>query len=160
MAAIESPFSAPRQMPVKVTTAPISVRPRVSAATSAAISMVSRCRRMVTTRPHVASPRRRERRSLSPRHGREEGDFLCAGNCRVGPHVALIDRGADHPGIFERVGVFLAALREPPDEIADRRDARRRLDLLLRLADALAHPGKVADLHVYSSITCRSPARK
>src|SRR6266704_6386636 len=42
-----SPSSSPRQMPVKVTTAPTSVCPRVSARASAAASNGSCCRRLV-----------------------------------------------------------------------------------------------------------------
>src|SRR5262249_57157912 len=83
---------------------------------------------------------------LTPRHRREEGDFARAQNGGVAPDVCPVDRDANHLRILERVGVFLAATAEPGHEIGDRRDARRRLDLLLGLADTLAHPGKIAKL--------------
>jgi len=47
-AAMFSPFSLPRQMPEKLTTAPMSVRPFVSAAISRAMSKSSCWMRMVT----------------------------------------------------------------------------------------------------------------
>src|SRR5215813_6924360 len=81
---------------------------------------------------------------LAPRHRREEGDFARTQNGRVAPDMRAVDRGANHLRILERVGVFLAAMAEPGHEIGDRRDARRRLDLLLGLADTLAHPGEIA----------------
>src|SRR6266567_880899 len=83
---------------------------------------------------------------LAPRHRREESDLARAQNGRVAPDMRLVDRSADHLRILERVGIFLAAMAEPRHEIGDRRDARRRLDLLLGLADALAHPGEIAKL--------------
>src|SRR5262245_41141231 len=109
-------------MPVKVTTAPMSWRARVSAAASAAASKSSRCNRIAMTRS-------------STRHGREEGDFPCARERRLGAHVAAVERGADHLRILECVGVFLAASGKPRHQVADRGDAGGKLDLLLGLAD-------------------------
>src|SRR5262249_26726669 len=84
--------------------------------------------------------------ALAPRHRRKESDFARAPNGRVAPHMRAVDRRADPLRILERVGVFLAATAEPGHEIGDRRDARRRLDLLLGLADTFAHPGEIAKL--------------
>src|SRR5262245_17245918 len=125
--------SSPRQMPVKVTSAPTSVRERVSLAASAAASNGSRCRRMVAV---IAV---RFLRSAA-RHRREEGDLARAGNGAVGAHMGAVEGGADHLRILERAGIFVAAGAQPGDEIGDGGDGGRRLDLLLRLADALAHP--------------------
>jgi hypothetical protein len=61
--------------------------------------------------------------------------------------MILVDCGADDARILERIGVFLAALRQPFDEIADRAHRSRRIDLLLRLADAFAHPGEIEEFH-------------
>src|SRR5262245_45755229 len=121
-------------MPVKVTTAPMSLRLCVSLAASAAASN--------GTGALISSPPRR----------REERALAGAGDRGIGLDVRAIDRRADHPWIFERVGIFLATPREPPHQIAHRRDAGRQFDLLLGLADALAHPRKVQKLHAYSLI--------
>src|SRR5215204_2069878 len=131
-------------MPVKVTTAPMPVRVPTSAAASAAASKSSRCRRIgihigsTITSPHHAG---RGTGSSSSRHRWKKGDLPGAGNRRIGRRVAAVDGGPDDFRVLERVGVLLATLCEPGDEIADRRYSCRRLDVLLRFADALAHPG-------------------
>src|SRR5262245_9649846 len=126
-------------MPVKVTTAPMSLRLCVSLATSAAASNGSGCRRTAAL-------------ISSPRHRREERDLAGAGDRGVGLDVRAIDRRADHPWILEGVGIFLAAPRKPAHQVADGLDPRRQLDFLLGLADALAHPRKIQELHTYSLI--------
>src|SRR5215467_6416917 len=163
MAISFAPASSPRQMPVKVTTAPTSVRPRASLAASLAASNGSRCRRTVaviaTTPPHPAE--RGPGQASSPGHRRKESDLARAHNRGIGADMGAVDRGADHFRVFEGVGIFGAAPAEPIHQIADRRDALRRLDLLFRLADAFADPGEVTQLqHAYSSIRWRTPARK
>src|SRR6185503_2066253 len=142
MAMTRSPPSLPRQMPVKVATAPMSVRPFVSRAISAPMSKSSRCSRI----------------NSASGHRREECDLARTRDRGLGLHMRVVDRRADHLGVLERVGVFLAAPREPGDQFADRAHISRRIDLFLRLADALAHPGKVEQLQVQSSIKCRTPA--
>src|SRR6516165_5367731 len=138
-----SPFSSARHNPVKVTTAPMSVRPRVSFSTSAATSKASCCRRIVVVMTLATS---------AAGHRREERDLVGAGDRRIGAHVMAVDCGADHLRIFESVGVTLAAPGEPADQIANGGDAGRRLDLLLRHADALAHPGEIQKLHASSRV--------
>src|SRR5262249_57858379 len=83
---------------------------------------------------------------LASRHRRKKGDFARAQNGGVVPHVRPVDGGADHLRILERVGIFLTATAEPGHEIGDRGDARRRLDLLLRLADPPPPPREIAKL--------------
>src|SRR5262245_8670087 len=148
-----------RQMPVKVATAPISARPCVRRAISAPRSKSSRWMRTVT---------------LSPRHRRKKRDLARAGNLRIGLHVITVDRCSDDVRVLERVGIFLAALRQPRNEVADRAHARRWLDLFLGLSDPFTHPREVEKLHVplgyrwrslgttavQSSIRCCTPARK
>src|SRR4051812_29306248 len=109
----------PRQMPAKVATAPMSVRPAVSRAISAPMSKSSRCSRTVTS---------------SSGHRREECDLPRPADRRVGLDVGLVDRRADDLRVLERIGVFLTASAQPGHEIADRAHARWRIDLLLRLA--------------------------
>src|SRR3954468_14145044 len=118
-------------MPVKVATAPISVRARVSSAISAPMSKSSRCRRTVNS---------------ASGHRREERDLARTGDDGIRLHMRAVDCGADHLGVLERVGVLLAASGKPRDEFTDRAHASRRIDLLFRLADALAHPGEVEHL--------------
>src|SRR5712691_6767039 len=141
MATSLAPASSPRQMPVKVTTAPTSVRPRESLPASVAASNGSRCRRTVAVM--ARTPNAPAGKGSAPGHRREESDFACTQDSGVGPDMGAVDGGADHLRVLERVGIFVAAAAEPIDEIADRRDAGRRLDVLLGLADALAHPGEV-----------------
>src|SRR5262245_27991477 len=121
-------------MPVKVTSAPTSGRPRLSLSASAAASNGSCCRRMVA----VISP---------SRHRREKGDLAGTGNCGIGLDMGAVDRGADHLRVLEGIGVFLAAPGEPSHQIADSRNPCRKVDFLLRLADALTHPRKIHELH-------------
>src|SRR4051812_16791730 len=99
-------------MPVKATTAPMSVRPCVSATVSAPVSKGSRWRRMVAA--GIGSP---------PGHRREERDLAGACDRGVRAHMGAIDGGADHLRILECMGVFLAALRQPADQVADGRNA-------------------------------------
>src|SRR5579871_4748 len=83
-------------------------------------------------------------------HRREKRDLAGPGDRRIGPHMAMIDGGADHLRVVERVGVLLVAAREPSHELAHRPHARRRIDLLLGLAHALADPGEIQNLHASS----------
>src|SRR5579864_448791 len=95
----------------------------------------------------VPSPLRGEGADSPAGHRREEGNLVGAVDPRLGTHVVAIDGGADHFRIFESVGIALAALSKPIDQFADGGHACRRLDLLLRQAYALAHPGKIQKLH-------------
>src|SRR5690606_17276393 len=108
---------------------------------------------------------------LASRHRREEGDLARTRDRRIGARMGPVDGGTDDLRILECVGVFVATLGKPGHQVANRRDAGRQLDILLRLADALAHPCEVEKLHahtlelslrgnLYQSIRCRSPARK
>src|SRR5262245_49922197 len=107
--------SCARHTPVKVTTAPISVRPRLSSAASAAASNGSRCRRMVAVMVRLRlCPAGKVSAS---RHRREEGDLARARYRGIGLDVGAVDGGADHLGTLEGVGVFLAAPAQPVDEI-------------------------------------------
>src|SRR6185437_500378 len=103
------PFSSARQIPVNVTTAPISLRPAVSFFTSPATSIGSRCRRMIAV---IA------RRASAAGHRREECDLPGTGDARIGANVIAVDGGADHLRIFERVGVLLAPAGEPRHQFA------------------------------------------
>src|SRR6202521_36365 len=80
--------------------------------------------------------------NLSPRHGREEGDFPGAGDRRIGFDMGPIDGGADQLGVSERKGIFLPAPGEPGHEIGDGRDFAGRFDDFLALADTFADPGE------------------
>src|ERR1700688_1245772 len=109
--------SLPRQMPEKLTTAPISVRPLVSAAISRAMSKSACWTRMVTIavmrssqafengllfehdlfgKPVPAFPDH----ALTAGHRREEGDLARAGDHSVRLDMGVVDRGADHLRLF------------------------------------------------------------
>src|SRR5579885_2420465 len=148
MATTGVPASSPRQIPVKVTTAPTSVCPRASSAASAPTSKSVLCNRMVAGIESTSSP------------WREERHFLGAGDRRVGPDMRSVDGDANELRAFERLRIFLAAGGEPGHEVCDCRTRRRRIDDFFALADALAHPGEIQKLHAHSSIRCRTPARK
>src|ERR1700726_2194082 len=115
-----SPPSVPRQMPEKLTTAPISVRPFVSAAISAAMSKSACWMRMVTL-AIISGP------DSAAGHRREEGDLAGPGDRRIRLDMGVIDRGADHPRLLERIRISLAALRQPADQFVHGAHARRRL---------------------------------
>src|SRR4051794_7121564 len=105
-----------RQIPVKVTTAPISVRPPVSAAISAAMSKSSRCR------PTLMS---------TSGHRRKEGDLPGTGDGSSGPDVHLIHRRAHDLGVLEGIGVGLAPRRKPLHQIGDGAQLGGKLDFFL-----------------------------
>src|SRR6185369_15283063 len=134
------PSLSARQMPVKVATAPISVRPRVSAAISAPMSKSSRCSRI----------------NSASGHRRKECDLARARDRHVGLHMRMVDRGADDLGVLECVGILLAASGQPRHEVANCAHIGRRIDLLLRLADALAYPGEVQQFHVSSVVPAKA----
>src|SRR5229473_1309469 len=142
--------SLPRQMPEKLTTAPISVRPFVSAAISCAMSKSASWMRMVTLAVMRASQWLSN--GLTAGHRREEGNLAGAGNHRIRFDMGVVDRGADHLRRLERIGIGLAASRQPSDQIVHGADACRRLDRFLGLADPFADPGEIFDLHPSSSL--------
>src|SRR5665647_1588922 len=144
-----SPPSLPRQMPEKVTTAPISVRPLVIADISRAMSKSASWMRMVTMA--VMGSSQWFEASLAAGHRREESNLAGAGDRRVRLDMGVVDRGADHLGFFEGVGIGLAAVRKPGDQIFDGAHIGRRLDRFFRFADPFAHPGEILDLHPSSS---------
>src|SRR3954451_11842464 len=134
--------SSARQMPEKLTTAPMSVRPLVRHAISRAMSKSSSWIRIVT------GPVMR----LAAGHRRKERDLAGARDRGVRLHVGMVDRGADHLRLLEGVGVGFAPAGQPGDQLLYSAHGRRRLYHLLGLADALAHPGEVFHLHPSSSL--------
>src|SRR5581483_8435925 len=83
----------------------------------------------------------------APRHRWEEGDFARARQARRGLDVGAVDRGPDHIGAGERLGVLGPTALEPGHQLRHRADAGRQVDDLLGLAGLLAHPGKVENPH-------------
>src|ERR1035438_3415083 len=96
---------------------------------------------------------------LSAGHRREKSDLGGPLDWLPSLHVGAVDGGADHLGVLEGVGVVLAARTKPRHQFADRDHSGRNLDVFLRLADALAHPGKIAQFNRHQSIIYLSPAR-
>src|ERR1700710_834049 len=137
-----SPPSAPRQMPLNVTTAPVSVRPFVSAAISRAMSKSASWIRIVTGIVMAG---------LAAGHRRKECDFAGACDRGIRPDVGVVDGRADRPRRLERMGVSLIALRQPAHQLGNGANVCRRLDGFLGQAYALADPGEIFDLHPSSS---------
>src|SRR6478735_722385 len=99
MRAMALPPPSPRTVPVKVTMAPMSVRPCVRRLTSAPTSKSSACTRTLMR--------------LASRHRREEGDLARAGDAGGRLHVHAVERDADHLGARERFRIFRPAALEP-----------------------------------------------
>src|SRR5450631_2598659 len=89
---------------------------------------------------------------LTAGHRREEGNLAGAGNDSIRFDMGVVDRGTDHPRRLERMGIGLAAPRQPRNQVVNGANARRRLDRLLGLADPFAHPGEILHLHASSSL--------
>src|SRR5690349_10311750 len=89
--------------------------------------------------------------ALAAGHRREERDLAGSRDGGVLFDMGMVDRGADHLGLLERIGVGLAARGEPADQLVDSAHARRRIDRFFRLADPLAYPGEILHLHRSSS---------
>src|SRR5690606_30326706 len=121
----------------KVTTAPMSPRPRVRSAVSAAASKSS-CWTRMRGRAATVSP---------PGHRREQGNLPRAGDGLGMVGVFLVDGDADRLWITQRLRIALATRGQPVEQVAGRHHAFRQLDLLLGEADPLAHPGEIFQLH-------------
>src|SRR5579872_1044292 len=150
---MEAPSSLPRQIPLNVTTAPISPRPFVSAEISRAMSKSS-CWMRIVTRLERGALMRASRMPwiLAAGHRREKGDFAGPFDRRPRLDMGVVDRRANHPWRLEGVGIGLAAFGEPCDQFFDGLDAPRRLDHFLGFADPFPYPGEIFQLHPSSSL--------
>src|ERR1700761_8237119 len=106
-------------MPENDTTAPMSVRPSLSAAISRAASKSSCWIRMVTGAFMSRS---------TAGHRRGESDAALARGDSIPLDMGVFDCGADHLGLLERVGIGFAACGEPADQIVDSAHGGRRID--------------------------------
>src|SRR6185436_18767042 len=132
MLVIGLPPLSPRTLPVNVTMAPMSVRPRVRRLISAPTSKSSAC-----TRTAIGSP---------SRHGWEECDLARTGNAGGRFDVGPVESHADHLGPRKRLRIFGTAIAEPSHQLLGGLDSCRHVERLLDLADLLAHPGEVQNL--------------
>src|SRR6187431_2677798 len=130
-------------MPLNETTAPISVRPLLSAAISCATLKSACWMRMVAVTDMKGS---------TAGHWREECNLARARYHGILLDVGVVDRGADHLRLFEGVRIRLAAARQPADQVIHRAHVGRRLDGFFRDADPLTHPGEIFDPHPSSSL--------
>src|SRR5690348_3855517 len=122
----------PRTSPTKLATPPIPVLPRVSASSSAPMSKSSRCTRIIAS---ASGDRREERHFVAGTDGMIPGDIF------------LVDRDADDRAVAERLGEAGPARLQPVEQSGHGGDTRRRLERLLGLADLLAQPREIKDLH-------------
>src|SRR6266480_4505902 len=111
------PPSLPRQMPEKLTTAPMSVRPWVRSAISRAISKSASWMRTVTIAVIVVASFSFDENAFvsAAGHRREERDLACARDRSLRLDMGVVDRGADHARLLERIGIALAARGQPAD---------------------------------------------
>src|SRR6476646_459267 len=103
MRAMALPPPSPRTVPVKVTMAPMSVRPCVRRLISALTSKSSAC-----TCTLIA---------LASRDRREKGDLACPGDAGGRLDVHAVERHADHLGTRERFRILRPAPFQPRYEL-------------------------------------------
>src|SRR5262245_7475556 len=145
MPAMPRPSLSPRTVPVKVTMAPMSVRPAARRRTSAPTSKSSRCTRAL--------------KGSTSGHRRKEGDLARPGEAGGRLDVRLIDGGSDDLRPRKCLGVLGPGLPEPRPQVRHRVDAGRQIEVLLGLAGLLAHPGEIADLDGHRAGYCSMAVR-
>src|SRR5215510_14245446 len=118
--------------PVKLTTAPISVRAAVSRTISAPASKSAVCTRAL---------------SSTSGHRRKEGDFAGTSDAGRRPHVPAVDGGADDLGALKGRRVLWPLASQPLHQLRNGGNVRRQIDLLFGLAGLFAHPGEVQKLN-------------
>src|SRR5262245_55119978 len=134
-----------RTVPVKVTMAPMSVRPAARRRTSAPTSKSSRCTRTL--------------KASASRHRGKKSDFAGAGQIGRRLDVDLIDGGADDLGARKSLRVLGALPLEPSHQLAHCADAGRQIENLLGLAGLLAHPGEITDRDGHRAGHCSMAVR-
>src|SRR5690606_25368149 len=132
-----------RTRPVKVTSAPISVRPSVSALNSAPMSKSSVWTRIMGS---------------AACHRWEEGDLARARNRRVEIAMLLIDCAADNGEISESMCIAFPACFQPVYHACNIRDAVRKHDVLFGDAGAFFHTGEVEQFHLWPSCSATALA--
>jgi hypothetical protein len=70
----------------------------------------------------------------------------------IDAHVSMIYGRADDFRILECVGILFVAPGQPSHQLIDRSNTGRRIEPLFRLAQPLAHPGKIEKLHASSRV--------
>src|SRR5690348_14082061 len=130
---IASAPPASRTVPTKVTMPPIVVLPRVRSSISNPTSKSSRWTRIM-----VAS---------TAGHRREQRHFVARLEREIPADVTAVDRDAQRPAVLERLGKGRSARLEPVDQRRRRRDAGRRIEGFLGLADLGLEPGEIKESH-------------
>src|SRR5262249_50725951 len=121
-----------RTVPVKVTMAPMSLRPTLSFAISAPMSK-SCCWTRITS---------------ASGHRREESDLARGPPPPTVTHMALVDGGAGHLLPPEGIGELRPARFKPGDQLGDRGDMLRHRDVFRGAADLLLDPGEIEEAHL------------
>src|SRR5437016_2378676 len=116
MPAIAAPSFWLRIVPVKVTMAPMSVRPAVRQRTSAPRSKSSRWTRTL--------------KALASRHRRKEGDLARTGEAGGRLDMRLVDGGADDVGAGEGLGVLRPQSLEPRHQLSHGGNVGRKVQHL------------------------------
>src|SRR5487761_324079 len=130
---IASAPPASRTVPTKVTMPPIVVLPRVRIAISKPTSKSSRWTRIMT--------------ASTAGHRWEQRDFVARLEQDIPADMAAVDRDAQRPPVLQRFGKAGPARREPVGQRRRRRDAGRRIEGFLGLADLGLEPREIEEPH-------------
>src|SRR5574337_1377421 len=150
-----SPSLRSRTVPTKATTAPTPGSAARSAATSAPRSKSAS---RTLTGPFIGCPPALPAAASAAGHRREERDLGVAGDDRVLARQALVERTADRTAAGQRLGMRRAARDQP---VAKRRERGAGVDLdRLRRAEAFAQRGKVAHIHLHSTVHAESGRKR
>src|SRR5690606_17596855 len=106
--------------------------------TSAAISKSSACTR---TRTSVRFP------ISAPRHGRKERHLAVRRKRRIVSDMLMVDCDPDHFLMFQRGCVAVSARLEQCEQVGHRFHSGGQVHCLGLLADTLAYPGEIDELH-------------
>src|SRR5271154_1471394 len=121
----------PRTVPMKLTTPPIKVLPRVRLSISRPTSKSSRCTRIIS----------------APRHRWEDGYFVAGLQREIPADRAAVDRDAQGPAVLQGLGEARPPRLEPIDQGPDRGHAGGQIEGFLGLADLGLEPGEIEQLH-------------
>src|SRR5690349_9109794 len=126
-------------MPTKLARPPMSVRPVVSAASSAPTSKSSAWTRI----------------NSAPRYRWKQGDLVARLHRMIEGGVILVDRNFDRAAVGECRLMGRAQRLQPVQQFADIAYIGRRRQLLARFAELAAQPGEVKQLHRPTSLKGR-----
>src|SRR5208282_4799781 len=130
-----TPSPPPRTVPMKLTTPPMAVLPRVTVSISRPASKSSRCTRIM-----LAS---------AAGHGREERDLVGGLHREIPADRTAVDRDTQGAAVLQGLGKARPARLQPIDQGPGRGHARRKIERFLGLADLGLEPGEIEQFHFH-----------